>query len=101
MDSKGPNFSVAETCALLEGVRGNFASIVGGFSSAKGGEVTKKGKDNIWEDITNHVNATGYGQKRTIKQLMLRWNLKAKATKDPKQVTSHIRGGNSLIWSLI
>ena len=57
-DSKGPNFGVAETCALLEGVRGNFASIVGGFSSAKGGEVTNKGKDNIWEDITNHVNAT-------------------------------------------
>lgn len=32
MDSKGPNFPVTETCALLEGVRGNCASIVGGFS---------------------------------------------------------------------
>lgn len=53
---------MAETCALLEGVRGNFASIVGGFSSAKGGEVTEKEEDNIWEDITNHVNATGSGQ---------------------------------------
>ena len=74
---------MAETCALLEGVRGNFASIVGGFSSAKGGEVTEKEEDNIWEDITNHVNATGSGQKRTIKQVMLLWkNLKAKATKD-------------------
>uniref|UniRef100_A0A673J8X3 Myb-like domain-containing protein n=1 Tax=Sinocyclocheilus rhinocerous TaxID=307959 RepID=A0A673J8X3_9TELE len=83
MDSKGPNFTVAETCALLEGVRANFASIVGGFSSAKGGEVTKKGKHNIWEDITNHVNAMGSGQQRTIKQVMLRWkNLRAKTTKD-------------------
>jgi hypothetical protein len=34
---------VAETYALLEGVRGNFASMVGGFSSAKDGEVTNKG----------------------------------------------------------
>ena len=80
MDSKGPNFSVAETCALLEGVQG---LIIGGFSSAKGGEVTKKGKENIWKDITNHVNTTGFGQKRTIKQVMLQWkNLKTKATKD-------------------
>uniref|UniRef100_A0A673KV62 Myb-like domain-containing protein n=1 Tax=Sinocyclocheilus rhinocerous TaxID=307959 RepID=A0A673KV62_9TELE len=79
----GPNFTVAETCALLEGVRANFASIVGGFSSAKCGEATKKGKHNIWEDITNYVNAMGSGQKRTIKQVMLRWkNLRAKTTKD-------------------
>ncbi|KAI2644830.1 Myb-related transcription factor, partner of profilin [Labeo rohita] len=83
MDSKGPNFTVAETCALLEGVRANFASIVGGFSSAKGGEVTKTVKHNIWEDITIHVNSMGSGQRRTIKQVMLRWkNLRAKATKD-------------------
>ena len=78
MDSKGPNFSVAETCALLEGVWGNLALIVGGFSSAKGGEVSKKGKENIWEDITNHVNAAAFSQKRTIKQVTLRWkNLRA------------------------
>ncbi len=45
--------------------------------------MTKKGKYNIWEDITNHVNAMGSGQKSTIKQVMLRWkNLRAKATKD-------------------
>ncbi|CAL8332449.1 unnamed protein product [Arctogadus glacialis] len=83
MESKGPNFTVAETYALLEGVRANFATIVGGFSSAKGGEVTKKGKDTIWEDITNRINALGSGQKRTLKQVTLRWkNLRAKATKD-------------------
>ena len=46
-NSKGPHFTVAETYALLEGVRGNFASMVGGFSSAKDGEVTNKGKYNI------------------------------------------------------
>ena len=63
MDSKGPHFTVAETYALLEGVQGNFASLVGGFSSAKDGEVTNKGKYNIWEGITNHVNAMGSGQK--------------------------------------
>ncbi|KAM4573917.1 fatty acid 2-hydroxylase [Odontesthes bonariensis] len=83
MESKGPNFTVAETYALLEGVRANFATIVGGFSSAKGGEVTKKGKESIWEDITNRINAMGCGQKRTTKQVTLRWkNLRAKATKD-------------------
>ncbi len=31
----GPNFTVAETCAMLEGVRANLVSIVGGFSSTK------------------------------------------------------------------
>ena len=81
----------AQVCLQLEkgslamvGVeQNNFASIVGGLSSAKGREVTKKGKDNIREDLTNHVNAMGSGQKRTIKQVMLRWkNLGAKATKD-------------------
>lgn len=48
MESKGPNFTVAETCAMLEGVQANCASIVGGFSSVKGGGLTKKGKYNIW-----------------------------------------------------
>ncbi|CAL8254986.1 unnamed protein product [Arctogadus glacialis] len=93
MESKGPNFTVAETYALLEGVRANFATIVGGFSSAKGGEVTKKGKDTIWEDITNRINALGSGQKRTLKQVTLRWkNLRAKATKDLSEAKNPCTG---------
>ncbi len=81
---------------LLEGVRDNFASIVGGFSSVKGGEVTKNGKHIIWEDM-------GSGQKRSIIQVMLRCkNLRVLLKpRTPKQVTSHIRGVISLIWSLI
>ncbi|CAL8319216.1 unnamed protein product [Arctogadus glacialis] len=93
MESKGPNFTVAETYALLEGVQANFATIVGGFSSAKGGEVTKKGKDTIWEDITNRINALGSGQKRTLKQVTLRWkNLRAKATKDLSEAKNPCTG---------
>lgn len=83
MDSKSPNFSAAETHALLEGVRCHYRSLVGSFSSAKGGEVSSKMKKEIWAGITQHVNAMGFGQKRTTEQLRFRWkNLKARATKD-------------------
>lgn len=81
MDSKGPNFTVAETHALLEGVKCHYASIVG--SSVVGGMVTNKRKKDIWVEITQNVNATGSGQKRTLEQVKFRWkNLRAKATKD-------------------
>lgn len=83
MDSKGSNFTVTETHALLEGVRHHYASIVGRFSSTKGGELTNKKKNDAWAEITRNVNATGSGQKRTTDQIKFRWkNLKAKATKD-------------------
>jgi len=83
MDSKGPNFTVAETHALLEGVRCHYGSIVGRFSSSKGGELTNKKKNDIWVEITQNVNAMGSGQKRTTEQVKFRWkNLKARATKD-------------------
>lgn len=64
MDSKGPNFTVAETHALLGGVRQHYASIVGLFNSTKDGEVTNK-KKTIWDEITKNVNAMGSGQKRS------------------------------------
>jgi len=51
------------------------------FSSAKGGELTNKNKNYIWVEITQNVNAMGYGQKRTTEQVKFRWkNLKARAT---------------------
>ncbi len=40
MDSKGPHFTVADTNALLEGVKCHYASIVG--SSVAGGMVTNR-----------------------------------------------------------
>lgn len=81
MDAKGPNFTAAETHALLEGVKCNYASIVG--NSVAGGMVTNKKKKDIWFDITQNVNAMGSGQKRTLEQVKFRWkNLRARATKD-------------------
>lgn len=81
MDSKGPNFTAAETHALLEGVKRHHASIVG--SSVAGGMVTNKRKKDIWVEITQNVNAVGSGQQRTLEQVRFRWkNLKARATKD-------------------
>ena len=81
MDSKGPNFTVAETHALLEGVKRHNASIVG--SSVASGMVTNKKKKDIWVEITQNVNAMGSGQKRPLEQVKFRWkNLRARATKD-------------------
>ncbi|GAA6083814.1 uncharacterized protein LOC107710894 [Tachysurus ichikawai] len=81
MDSKGPNFTVAETHALLEGVKCHYASIVG--SSVAGGMVSNKRKKDIWVEITQNVNAMGSGQKRTLEQVKFRWkNLRARTTKD-------------------
>jgi len=65
MDSKSPIVSAAETHALLESVRCHYWSLVGSFSSTKGGEVSIKMKKDIWAEITQHVNAMGFGQKRT------------------------------------
>lgn len=85
MDSKGPNFTVAETHALLEGVKHNYASIIG--SSSSGAIVTNKKKKDIWIEITQNVNAMGSGQKRTLDQVKFRWkNLRARATKDLAEV---------------
>lgn len=53
--SKGSNFTLAETHALLEGVRANYANIMAKLSTS----VTAKMKHNIWTDITKSVNATG------------------------------------------
>ena len=98
MDSKGPNFTAAETNALMEGVRCYYASIVGRFNSTKGGEVTNKKKKEIWEKITQNVNDVGFGQKRTTEQVKFRWkNLKARATKEAKNIQTGnktIRRGN-------
>ncbi|ROJ25258.1 Spondin-1 [Anabarilius grahami] len=81
MDSKGPNFTVAETHALLEGVMCHYASIVG--SSVAGGMVTNKRKKDIWVEITQNVNTMGSGQKRTLEQVKFRWkNIRARTTKD-------------------
>ncbi|GAA6093590.1 uncharacterized protein LOC107710894 [Tachysurus ichikawai] len=81
MDSKGPNFTVAETHALLEGVKCHYASIV--ESSVAGGMVTNKRKKDIWVKITQNVNAMGSGQKRSLEQVKFRWkNLRARTTKD-------------------
>lgn len=79
MDSKASNFTVAETHALLDGVRHHYASVVGCFCSTKGGELTNKKINDVWAEITNNVNATGPGQKRMTDQIKLRWkNLKIK-----------------------
>lgn len=85
MDSKRPNFTIAETHTLLEGVRSHYDSIAGSFNSAKGGgwKLTNKKKKDIWDVITQNVNAMGCGQKRTTEQVKFRWkNLKTRATKD-------------------
>ena len=93
MDSKSQNFSAAETHALLEGVRCRYRSLVGSFSSAKGGVVSSKTKKEIWAGITQHVNAMGFGQKRTTEQLRFRWkNLKARATKDHAEAKNNQTG---------
>lgn len=73
MDSKGPNFTVAETHALLEGVRCLYASIVGCLNSTKCGELTNKMTRDVWVEITQNVNAMGSGQKRTTERVKLRW----------------------------
>ena len=57
MDSKGSNFTIAETHALLEGVKGHYASIV--WSSGAGGMVTNKRNKDIWVEITQNVNENG------------------------------------------
>ena len=44
MDSKGPNFTVAETHALLEGFKCHYASV---GSSVAGGMVTNKRKRHL------------------------------------------------------
>ncbi|KAG2464039.1 CENPI protein, partial [Polypterus senegalus] len=90
---------MAENHALLEGVRCHYSSIVGHFSSLKGREVTKKCKQNIWEDITKNVNAIGAGEKRTTKQVILRWkNLKAKTTKDLAEAKNPTTGNKPFKW---
>jgi len=95
MDSKGPNFTLAETHALLEGVKCHYASIVG--SSVAGGMVTNKRKKDIWVEITQNVNAMGSGQKRTLEQVKFRWkNLRAIATKDLAEAKNTQTGNKSL-----
>lgn len=80
MDSNGPDFTVVQTHALLEG-KCHYASIVG--SSVAGGMVTNKRNKDIWVEITQNVNAMGSGLKRTLEQVKFRWkNLRARATKD-------------------
>ncbi|XP_034058418.1 uncharacterized protein LOC117537340 [Gymnodraco acuticeps] len=99
MDKKGPNFTSAETHALLLGVRNNYDSIVGSFNREGGATKVKSG---IWMEVTDNVNATGSGHKRTVDQVRLRWkNLKQQATKDHSQATNHIKGDNTQIWYLI
>ncbi|KAJ8003997.1 hypothetical protein DPEC_G00154220 [Dallia pectoralis] len=96
MDSKGPNFTIAETHALLEAVRGHYASIVGRFNYTKGGEVTNKKKKDIWFEITQNVNAIGSGQKRTTEQVKFRWkNLRARATKDHAEEAKNTLTGSN------
>lgn len=81
MDSNGPDFTVVQTHALLEGAKCHYASIVG--SSVAGGMVTNKRNKDIWVEITQNVNAMGSGLKRTLEQVKFRWkNLRARATKD-------------------
>ncbi|KAF3856904.1 hypothetical protein F7725_017627 [Dissostichus mawsoni] len=83
MDKKGPNFTSAETHALLQSVRNNYDSIVGSFNREGGATKVKSG---IWMEVTDNVNATGSGHKRTVDQVRLRWkNLKQQATKDHSQ----------------
>ncbi|KAF3837643.1 hypothetical protein F7725_009411 [Dissostichus mawsoni] len=62
MDKKGPNFTSAETHALLQSVRNNYDSIVGSFNREGGAtKVVKKVKSGIWMEVTDNVNATGSG----------------------------------------
>ncbi|XP_033962461.1 uncharacterized protein [Pseudochaenichthys georgianus] len=90
MDKKGPNFTSAETHALLQSVRNHYDSIVGIFNREGGSTKVKSG---IWMEVTDHVNATGSGHKRTVDQVRLRWkNLKQHATKDRSQAKHPLTG---------
>ncbi|KAI9543209.1 hypothetical protein NQZ68_011520 [Dissostichus eleginoides] len=93
MDKKGPNFTSAETHALLQSVRNNYDSIVGSFNREGGATKVKSG---IWMEVTVNVNATGSGHKRTVDQVRLRWkNLKQHATKDHSQAKSPQTGNKA------
>ncbi|KAF3856839.1 hypothetical protein F7725_017562, partial [Dissostichus mawsoni] len=84
MDKKGPNFTSAETHALLQSVRNNYDSIVGSFN-------TEGGASKL-----DNVNATGSGHKRTVDQVRLRWkNLKQQATKDHSQAKNPQTGNKA------
>ena len=102
MDSRGPNFTVAETHALLEDVKCHYASIVG--SSIVGGMAMNTRKKDIWLEITQNVNAMGSGQEMTLELVKLSWkNLQARATpllkrKIPKQATNPLRKVNTPTW---
>lgn len=79
--SKGSNFTTVETNVLLEGVRLNYQALFGSGSGQQ--TVTPKVKNEIWQNITRQVNATGAGEHRTADQVRLRWkNLKQRATRD-------------------
>ncbi|KAK1904602.1 Myb/SANT-like DNA-binding domain containing protein 4 [Dissostichus eleginoides] len=67
MDKKGPNCTSAETHALLQSVRNNYDSIVGSFNREGGATKVKSG---IWMEVTDNVNATGSGHKRTVDQVV-------------------------------
>lgn len=93
MDKKGPNFTSAETHALLQSVRNNYDSIVGSFNREGGATKVKSG---IWMEVTDNVNATGSGHKRTVDQVRLRWkNLKQQATKDNSQAKNPQTGNKA------
>lgn len=79
--SKASNFTTVETNVLLEGIRANYQAL---FSSGSGQHtVTPMVRNEIWQDITRAVNATGSGEHRTADQVRLRWkNLKQRATRD-------------------
>lgn len=77
MESKGPNFTVAETHALLECVNFHYVLIVES-SIVDRMAMNKKKKDN-WVKVTLNVNAMGPGQKMTLEQVKFRYkNLKQK-----------------------
>ncbi len=81
--SKGLNFTAAETHALLEGVRLNYQTLFGTFSTPGQTNVSAKIKAGVWAAISEQVNATGSGQLRTVEQVKLWWkNSEQKATKD-------------------
>ncbi|KAL3051932.1 hypothetical protein OYC64_002038 [Pagothenia borchgrevinki] len=93
MDKKGPNFTSAETHALLQSVRNNSDSIVGSFNREGGATKVKSG---IWMEVTDNVNATGSGHKMTVDQVRLRWkNLKQQATKDHSQAKNPQTGNKA------
>lgn len=86
----------------MYGVRLNYKSLFGTFSTPGQTNVSTKSKAEILAAITAQINATGSGQLRSVEQEQLLWkNLKQKTTKDQAEAKKNLNWEQALQrWDL-